>query len=97
MSGKRNGNGGNGGGEMVTTGGVAPDWASARAQVDEALRRVEALGRAVFDQPGNRDDVGRLLAGSRSALCSVAGTLAEAEGVNARVEAQRAATLGFGG
>ena len=89
------GRGRNGGGEvLVATNGCGPDFAGARAAVEDALRRVDALGRAVFDQPGNRDDVARLLRGARGGLFQAAGAIEEAHGVNGRVDLERRAITG---
>lgn len=87
-----------GGGELAIVPaaqrGDAPDFDGPRAAVEEARKRVNDLGRAVFDQPGNRDEVGGLLRAALGSLCAAEGQLAEAAGVNARVDAQRRAVIG---
>lgn len=82
------------GGGRLQTAADAPDWAGAIAAVDTALEKVDALGRAEFDRPGDRQRVGELLGSVRSALVGAAGTIREARGASAAVNAQRRAVRG---
>ena len=71
-----------------------PDWDGAIAAVDAALERVDSLGRAEFDRPGDRQHVAELLGGVRSALVGAAGAMREAHGASAAVDARRRAITG---
>ena len=78
---------------VQTSGRTLAGFGEARATVALARNRVEDLGRRLFDQPGNRDEVAGLLRGALGGLATAEGLLAEADGVNQRVDIGRRAVV----
>ena len=72
------------------------DWDGAIRAVDTALERVQQLGVAEFNRPGDRQRVAELLGGVRSNLVAAAGAIREADGASAAVDARRRAVGGGG-
>ena len=86
---------GGGGGLQAAPAGRL-DWDGAIRAVDTALERVQQLGVAEFNRPGDRQRVAELLGGVRSNLVAAAGAIREADGASAAVDARRRAVGGGG-